>query len=463
MAKKPRGIILYESDPSGKTKALEDYLQMSATYSKTPCLVVTWSREDVMNGPGPKKALNFANCTINGSRLADDTTLKLYPISFISESGATLLVKSGVTTDDAMKQVISYMALPDYGRKPELEEAFTQIVKTKGLFKDNNKDKNTVLILFRDTGSLGGAYPELDSGDAMTDLIAVVEKMNMTPILAGNEKPYGKTASIGAYWTLLAQVVKVFNLPVRDVEAYFMRWAFTKGYFNMVLGFRSGVLDSFTFLGVPTVSVGLRFLAGEDRHEELAQDVFKRVNIAYDQARHNATAWVRFRSRDAKESRVILQSPFWLGQSPEGVTQRPAVDRNTSLKTPPSVFHGFDATVLDRGFRVACEKDLGMEKTVNCAVTRVFNVSTARKTFYVDKTHPQEDKQAYFSGLEALDNETLADHSHLDRIASLQERAAETDFYMKESDRDWGSNSVQIDLTYSEYAREGSVEKNDRK
>jgi Asp-tRNA(Asn)/Glu-tRNA(Gln) amidotransferase B subunit len=154
MAVKPRGIILYESDPSGKTRALEDYLQMSAIVSGTPCLVVTWSREDLVNGP--KKEPDFTNCTLNGAELATKT-LEAIPISFISEGGATEVIAKNVNTVDQMNKVIEYMALPGHANeRTELEKAFTQIVETNKLFQDVKKGLKTVLILFRDTGSFGG-------------------------------------------------------------------------------------------------------------------------------------------------------------------------------------------------------------------------------------------------------------------------------------------------------------------
>jgi hypothetical protein len=462
MATKPRGIILYESDKAGKTKDVEDYLTIGAFATGFPILIVTWSRDDLLNGP--KGELDPTGCTLGSKPTITpltpaDVLLEGDRISFISEGAATEIIARSVVSPAIMSTMSEMMALPASAgldkARAALETEFVKIVEENHLFKDVKKEQKTVLILFRDTGSLGGAYPELDSGDAIKDFVFFVSSLAMTPMLAGNPKLDSKFPSIGEYWLLLTPLVKDTELPKRDVEAYFMKWAHQKGYFDMVLGFRSGVLDSFTFLGIPTVSVGLRHLAGEDRHVLLAKEIFKRVNVAYDQPRHKATAWVQTRSKDTKGPPVLLQSPYWLpgAHAPVSVTPRPDEDHAKSLAEPPSVFHGFDAKVLDMGLRMACEKDMKMPKTVGIygPETRALNVSTARCTYYLAKTTTDEDKASYFSDLEALDSKTCAERSLPERVATLQERAVESKAYLDEADRDWAKLHNDIDPTFSEY------------
>ncbi|KAH0352646.1 hypothetical protein KCU83_g3354, partial [Aureobasidium melanogenum] len=127
--------------------------------------------------------------------------------------------------------------------------------------------RRNVLVLRRDTGkTLGGAYPELDSGDAPWDIVGTVGTLTNTagavqlmPILCGNvTDPHGRITTTGAYWDALENVGSTYKplLPQRCNEAAFLDWAYRQGYFDMVIGFRNGALDIFTFLGIPTVSIG---------------------------------------------------------------------------------------------------------------------------------------------------------------------------------------------------------------
>ena len=64
----------------------------------------------------------------------------------------------------------------------------------------------------------------------------------------------------------------------------------TKEHYSPVLGFRSGALDLFTFLGVPAVSILLRNLVGNLHHNDIPKNKFKRIKCEYDAPRHTSTA-----------------------------------------------------------------------------------------------------------------------------------------------------------------------------
>jgi hypothetical protein len=119
------------------------------------------------------------------------------------------------------------------------------------------------------------------------------------------------------------------DVTKRDVEAYFLYWASQenkeKQYFKMAVELRSGVMDLFTFMGIPTVSIGLRNMVGEDRHAFLAGKGFKRVNAQYDLPRHPTTAYVENRFGGDP----LLNSPYWSGKAPGSAT----IDFQTAIIT----------------------------------------------------------------------------------------------------------------------------------
>ena len=95
-----------------------------------------------------------------------------------------------------------------------------------------------------------------------------------------------------------------------------MQYGYRNGQFSMAVGLRSGVMDQLTFLGIPTVSIGLRNMVAENRHVYLARDFWKTVNVQYSQPRHVVTAWM------SEEDLDLLVSPYWLAKAPARVAAR---------------------------------------------------------------------------------------------------------------------------------------------
>jgi hypothetical protein len=446
MALLPRGIILYESDPAEKgsvTRDVEEYLMMSAQVLKLPILIVTWPRQAFETGAG-LDTLNYLGCTLNGKQLVEDKPIST-PCTFITEGDATEQLFLRVISPQKMKGVIDHMALPGNTTAMEfLGKSFSELAPQ--IFPKLKGGTKHVLILHRDTGAGGGAYPELDSGDAIDDFAHLVDKVSteetpLSPLLVGNKPTKDdKFPSIGQYWLRLKDLVDHTKLPKREIEAYFMKWAFANNYFHMVLGFRSGMLDFYTLIGVPTVSVGLRFLAGEGRHLRLAQEIFKRVNVAYDQPRHNTTAWVKSR----RPGELLLQSPFWLEDAPDGITPRVVpptpLGKADLIKVPPGSFIGIDSMIVEMGFRIACERELGMEKTILSlsAETRAINIHVMRSIFPIEAQNDAlEEYIGYFERTEAFDKQTISDRIKPARAQALQQTGEKSTFYQTECSEDW--------------------------
>ncbi len=112
----------------------------------------------------------------------------------------------------------------------------------------------TILSLFRNTATKGGVYPELDTRDAIKEFnenkkIPVKGANYLRTISCGNKNAISGILSVGEYW---AHLTVPTGETARDVEAYFYEWASKKNYYQMAVGFRSGTLDIFTFLGIQT-------------------------------------------------------------------------------------------------------------------------------------------------------------------------------------------------------------------
>jgi hypothetical protein len=74
-------------------------------------------------------------------------------------------------------------------------------------------------------------------------------------------------------------------------------------------------------LGIPSVSIGLRNMVGEDRHLFLAKAVLGRTNVIYDQPRHPLTAWMQ-----GRDNLNYFFSPFWADPTaltPKGIKTTP--------------------------------------------------------------------------------------------------------------------------------------------
>ena len=175
----------------------------------------------------------------------------------------------------------------------------------ENMFKDIwAKKEPTILGQYRKTGTswsdhkeVGGVYPELDTGGALFEISDIlpevrgeVRKEAIWLVTCGNAEPLRDLPNIGEYWKEF-DTVPLGKDTKRDAEAYYLDWLFRKGRFQMTVGFRSGALDLYTFLGIPTVSIGLRNMRGESRHVLLAIQELKRYNVQYDKPRHYTTAY----------------------------------------------------------------------------------------------------------------------------------------------------------------------------
>jgi len=148
----------------------------------------------------------------------------------------------------------------------------------------------------------------------------------------------------------------------------------------MALGFRSGGLDVFTFLGIPSISISNRQLVGEARHSEIAvNQLFKRLNIQYELPRHISTKYT------AKDN--LLGSPWWLF---DAAHRQPTPADRAQQSTPPSGFHDFDGSIVEIGIYnaiVALFKSRGETiepfiRPPTAAQARVFNNKACRMCFY---------------------------------------------------------------------------------
>lgn len=319
----------------------------------------------------------------------------------------------------------------------------------------NSKTRH-VLVLHRDTGCTdpNGAYPELDTGAALSQLVTMINAqkdfsttISLKAITAGG--PAGPN-SIGQYWTKLAPVVATFrrhNVTKRDIEADFLLWAHNQGYFSMAVGFRSGALDLLTFMGIPTLSIGLRNMGGEERHALLVEQSLKRINVQYDTPRHGATEWVK---SDADATKAVLDSPGWKKSPPFGITR---TEKSLQVKaqiraTPPGRFNAVDAWTVEVALRTAAERFLkpwgqtvgSVQYEIQKQVPINHDIVTVRDSRFAYKSEDRNNAQAretHFKALKAADltvMSTLATPAYKAQTLLPDVRKQE---YTAESTADW--------------------------
>ncbi|KAK0549214.1 hypothetical protein OC846_004168 [Tilletia horrida] len=286
----------------------------------------------------------------------------------------------------------------------KLPEVFLGIVNDgQNAAKQAAKGERVVLIMHRTTGTgwdgtYGqpvpanaklGVYPENDCTTQCCEQLAKVikspvenknkEKVEFkwdddTPIktMRCGDKASGPS-SIGEYWLKLklseeekkaagdagsiAYILQKYEVSPRHIEALFMLLAHETDYIRMVVGYRSGALDMFTFLGIPTVSLQLAKLRGHDRMNKLSPvpanpsagpaaqsqakpdlsvaapyklgkkvefvdstfefqkyyNVFRRLNVNYETSRHSCTQKRKMSAPGARkgEDAFEMVSPSW--------------------------------------------------------------------------------------------------------------------------------------------------------
>jgi hypothetical protein len=213
----------------------------------------------------------------------------------------------------------------------------------------------SALLMFRDSGEKSLVYPELDSGAALPQLAKLIGQKGFSPVVCGTEQDLG-IPTIGAYWKYLDGIPEAAGIRERpeklkrDIEAEFMRQAFKAGKFSIAVGFRSGALDLFTFLGIPTISISLKDIVGEDRHGKFVGDKnWKRTNIQYDIPRSDVTRLMAGRGESA-----LYMSPYWKMRG--GDPSSDHLEERPKKAAPPDGFHGADLDTVSKGLDVGLDK-----------------------------------------------------------------------------------------------------------
>ncbi|PNP46395.1 hypothetical protein TGAMA5MH_02431 [Trichoderma gamsii] len=471
-------VILYDSnhtdDTKPKTKDLEDYLAESVLRRGKHIFIVPW-KYGALHGdepPDPTKP-----CFLDGKLYVEkEHSLAKVQLGTFSERASTQIIASA---PDALKDVITGMTILSktmVGNKfPDFEQLLEEFPTVSDDFErlwTQWKDagvkagENAILLMYRDTGTRDpapvvtmGVYPELDNGKATDDItklvadIAKKENKPLTIFTCGF-----KDSDIGEYWNDLRNIKpKEPKISTRDFEAYFLKWSYEKKHFRMATGFRSGALDLFTFMGIPTVSIGLRNLMGEGRHQMLAHEKFQRVNIQYDSPRHKVTAAVKSDRQDnsSKPDQTTFGSPFWIDgfQHPENATKR-AIPEDTKGEQMQKAgnFAPFDKTVVDIGYRFALEKHMSLGQTIRTLkaspetkrneLPRTITTSEARFCYPHKLSGQREALKKYFDDQEKLDYQAVT--AMKEASAELQQSPAMIKKYEKDYDDNWDEMIILI-------------------
>ncbi|KID81559.1 hypothetical protein MGU_11081 [Metarhizium guizhouense ARSEF 977] len=400
-------LVLFDADVSAtsKTKDTQDYLSRSVIHNNKNYFFVPWGYNGLTGAP----PTDFTNCCLNGQPY-QGAGIKKVTVEAYGESLSTILVQEASETNTQVPDCViqgMFLLKPEY--MTYLRGEFSRLFAAEWKIQADDNTKSTMLVVERDTGrQLEGVYPELDTGNGIAAVRGIVQEMMANPppnhtlkVISCGYGPESSVTGIGQYWTKLPKVDQIPNVdpnqPVtkRDIEAYFLYWASQENpstpYFQMVVGLRSGVMDLFTLMGIPTVSIGLRNMVGESRHQRLCGPAFKRLNIQYDWPRHSTTAYIQGRK---KYQGPLLNSPFWLGPAP-GRTARGNLSpqqmdqQKTSLLQP---FGDFDTFVLKVGLRLACQTYLRWSVTVltkNPSFPQVMTTSDARFCYLAEDTEPR--------------------------------------------------------------------------
>ncbi|KAL6900074.1 hypothetical protein GGI43DRAFT_427793 [Trichoderma evansii] len=478
--KKDFSVVLYGSNRKNngepKTKDLEDYLAETVLKNKKHIFVVPWEYE-VLNGDKPLPT-KFDDCYLDNN-LYHGKDIQKHGLLTYSESESTGLIANIANAPERLKDIAEGMAIVSNAlndeksaKYKELTIEFNKIWTRAGIVAE----KNTILFMYRDTGTKDpgpsgklGVYPELDTGNAIGEIEKIVGDIEKSKEKAITIVSCGLQGSgIGEYWIDLRKLnPSPETITSRDFEAYFLKWSFKHGYYKMASGFRSGPLDLFTFMGIPTVSIGLRNLMGETRHQLLARKEFKRVNIQYDQPRHQVTAAVgpgretpqsnqakkdqvkkdqpkkaptkkEQAKEQAKKEQTLFGSPFWEFSTPEGGEERKKPkelkEKKDAQTKPPGPFAPFDKIVIEIGYRFACALYMNLTQSVHNLdepPTCTINTRVARLC-YPNGTN--KEKKEYVEKHKAID---LQDYEKMKNNKDLQQSEDMVAKYKKDLDDDW--------------------------
>ncbi|KAH7127631.1 hypothetical protein EDB81DRAFT_908015 [Dactylonectria macrodidyma] len=439
-------LVLYNSTP--ETKDLETYLTLSVLANNKHIFIVPWTYEELNAKQSPQC---FDNCFLDeqpyDGKDSDGTVITRHNLVKFGETDATLFVSKEKSLPPAVRDG---MAVISKASKNSLAPKFkTLLEETWGI----NPGQSAIVVMYRDTGTSKtmGVYPELDSGtpeeiDAIVSELPQKGSDRLKVLSCGYPSPK-KGTGIGEYWLELKKLPEATHENPRDLEAYFLKWAYDNGYYKMASGFRSGALDLFTFMGIPTVSLGLRNMVGEDRHELLAAERFQRVNIQYDQPRHNTTAYIKhIRDTPKKILRPLLGSPFWGGekesQPPNDALSTRAKptskeDKKTQQTKNPQPFAPFDNIVVEIGYRVACHKYIEWPESIKSmkdSFPDIIDTHIARFCYPDEASKMQylkNSKSLDIDDIKAMENK-LKDAAH-----TLQQPQGVFDEYRTASETDW--------------------------
>lgn len=405
----PYPLIVYET--TDRTTDLTAYL---AKPVKSPAEVFltpwTWKQLTSSTNPGP----SFSKRKF---------TLK-------SESDATRIIRKGVTGDTQKKELKDGMAIIDGRDEPELRNELKKLALR--LFGGNSE--TTILIQTRDTGTQGGIYPELDSGtNSVLEIARWIkdipdkEDKALRVVLAGNARQIGELPTIGEYYLQIDSG----NWPrqtKRDIEAFFLKVAYEEGYYSFAVGFRSGALDLFTFLGIPSISVSARQIVGEDRHAQLALNVcLSRMNLQYELPRHITTKYF------GTSGTQLLGSPWWkFGDKSE----KPTDAEKAQQSDPPSGFNRYDSEII----RIGIYKGISLLLPWNvkyhvkpAGQNRVFKNVDCRSSYINSPGLPP--LPAFYEGQRVLEREDCAKRGR--EVEQRNEKPENFTIYQKKMEQDW--------------------------
>ncbi|CAD6911897.1 unnamed protein product [Tilletia controversa] len=325
------GPLLIHSCKAGPPGDLELYLDAVEDHGNDDMKVVRTSMTWEELGDLGKFPKDFT-LMMNGVPILDVAQLKKTDFTSVGEGDCTTIVTNYVANPPPEPPSLLGTTLGmlkfdlDDGGKNALRTWVD--IKVANVFNAGGFQAGTlgILMLHRGTGTGGNdvdaPYPENDTDPETCKAIceAIRKATNEDKFaLAGNspnDGGYGGIPSIGRWFVDMGfsanvqieglTAAQVGGLRSRDVETLFMWRAYELEYYSLVVGFRSGALDMFTFLGIPTVSIALEKLIGNARMMKIKAHAFRRTNVTYPKARQAAT-----RLKNRKNGGSANASPCW--------------------------------------------------------------------------------------------------------------------------------------------------------
>jgi hypothetical protein len=415
MILEPHPLLVY--DCSSKTLELTAYLAKPVP-SPTDVFLTAWTWEQLSGANNPGGA--------GYSRRKFEV---------ISESPATAIIRNAVKGPADKEKLSKGMAIIHKDDEAKLRAELEALCAK--LFGKPKDSETTILIQYRDTGTKGlGIYPELDSGtisvlEIATWIRAIPKKDNesLNVVLCGNADPIGNIHSIGEYFRFIDSD-KWPRQTKRDIEAFFLKVAFDKNYFKMAVGFRSGGLDVFTFLGIPSISISVRQMVGEGRHGQLAQNtLFNRWNIQYELPRHITTKYF------GQPKNQLLGSPWWLFPY---TRPPPTPAEKAQHSTAPSGFHKYDSEILRIGLYAATLTLLSWKTNpfIKPPVqNREFSNAACRPCYFSNLAPPTANIHKFMLSQKAL--ETADFQTRAKQLTDRNEDKADYDTWLAKMETQW--------------------------